>query len=241
MERTYMLERAAHARAVATAKGRRQGRPTVVNPTQLDYARRLRDEGATSPTSCKTGIARSSLYRHLPARPPESAHVEPMRRVNRAPATGSSRLRRCALDWRHAGLGSTTAVSISLTETSVATRDAARRWRTQVAYIGRLPAPINEVWEWQVHAACRGMSSSIFFHPWGDRGPSREERVHQAKQVCAQCRVIDSCLQHALTVQEQYGVWGGLAEEERLQLLKRRRRGSRRRTSSDVQTPMTTT
>lgn len=73
MERTYMLERAAHARAVATAKGRRVGRPTVVNPNQLDYARRLRDEGATiAEIVAKTGIARSSLYRHLPPRTPDS-------------------------------------------------------------------------------------------------------------------------------------------------------------------------
>lgn len=70
MERTYMLERAAHARAVATAKGRRVGRPSVVNPNQLDYARRLRDEGATIGEIVeKSGIARTSLYRHLPPRP----------------------------------------------------------------------------------------------------------------------------------------------------------------------------
>jgi len=70
MERTYMLERAAHARAVATAKGRRVGRPSVVNPNQLDYARRLRDEGLTiAEIVAKTGITRTSLYRHLPPRP----------------------------------------------------------------------------------------------------------------------------------------------------------------------------
>jgi hypothetical protein len=40
-----MLERATHARAVATAKGRRAGRPSVVNPNQLDHAHRLPDEG----------------------------------------------------------------------------------------------------------------------------------------------------------------------------------------------------
>ena len=62
MERTYMLERGAHARAVATAKGRRVGRPPVVNPNQLDYARRLRDEGATiAEMVAKTGITRTSL------------------------------------------------------------------------------------------------------------------------------------------------------------------------------------
>ena len=68
-----MLERAAHARAVATAKGRRIGRPSVVNPNQLDYARRLRDEGETiAQIVKKTGITRTTLYRHLPPRPPES-------------------------------------------------------------------------------------------------------------------------------------------------------------------------
>jgi DNA invertase Pin-like site-specific DNA recombinase len=73
MERTYMLERAAHARAVATAKGRRAGRPSVVNPNQLDYARRLRDEGETiAQIVTKTGITRTTLYRHLPPRPAES-------------------------------------------------------------------------------------------------------------------------------------------------------------------------
>ena len=39
MERTYMLERAAHARAVATAKGRRIGRPVLVDPAKLTYTR----------------------------------------------------------------------------------------------------------------------------------------------------------------------------------------------------------
>ena len=72
MERTYMLERAAHARAVAAAKGRQVGRPSVVSVHQLQYAEQLRQAGDTiSEIVTKTGITRSSLYRHLPARPPE--------------------------------------------------------------------------------------------------------------------------------------------------------------------------
>ena len=73
MERTYALERAAHARAVAAAKGRRIGRPSVVDPDKLDYAAHLRDGGHTiADIVDKTGITRSSLYRHLPPRPPEA-------------------------------------------------------------------------------------------------------------------------------------------------------------------------
>lgn len=73
MERTYAIERAAHARAVATSKGKRIGRPTVVDPTKLSYAEHLRDQGySISQIVEKTTITRSSLYRHLPPRPAES-------------------------------------------------------------------------------------------------------------------------------------------------------------------------
>jgi len=74
--RTYTLERAAHARAVATAKGRRIGRPVLVDPDKLAYAAHLRDTGHTiTEIITKTGIARTSLYRHLPPRPPEQLTV----------------------------------------------------------------------------------------------------------------------------------------------------------------------
>ncbi len=72
MERTYTLERAAHARAVATAKGRRVGRPVVVDPAKLAWAAQLRDAGHTiAEIVSTTGIPRTSLYRHLPPRPPD--------------------------------------------------------------------------------------------------------------------------------------------------------------------------
>jgi len=72
MERTYTLERAAHARAVATAKGRRVGRPVLVDPAKLAWAAHLRDTGHTiAEIVSRTGIPRTSLYRHLPPRPPE--------------------------------------------------------------------------------------------------------------------------------------------------------------------------
>ena len=77
MERTYTLERAAHARAVATAKGRRIGRPSVVDADKLAYAVHLRETGHTmAQIVAKTGITRTTLYRHLPPRPVESVTVE---------------------------------------------------------------------------------------------------------------------------------------------------------------------
>jgi DNA invertase Pin-like site-specific DNA recombinase len=78
MERTYTVERAAHARAVATAKGRRVGRPVLVDASKLAYAAHLRETGhAVAQIVAKTGIPRTSLYRHLPARPPEQVTVAP--------------------------------------------------------------------------------------------------------------------------------------------------------------------
>jgi DNA invertase Pin-like site-specific DNA recombinase len=77
MERTYTIERAAHARTVATAKGRRVGRPVLVDAGRLGYASHLRDTGHTiAEIVTKTGIPRTSLYRHLPPRPPRAVTAD---------------------------------------------------------------------------------------------------------------------------------------------------------------------
>ncbi|WP_026919415.1 WhiB family transcriptional regulator [Gordonia shandongensis] len=68
---------------------------------------------------------------------------------------------------------------------------------------------------------CRGLESSIFFHPEGERGAARMRRERRAKQVCAACPVLEQCRSHALRVDEPYGIWGGLTESER-NLLRRR-------------------
>ncbi|MFJ4027619.1 recombinase family protein [Paenarthrobacter sp. NPDC089989] len=69
MERTYAAERVAHARAVATANGRRTGRPSVVDPDKLEHAVMLREKGIPMrEITAKTGLARTTLYRHLPPR-----------------------------------------------------------------------------------------------------------------------------------------------------------------------------
>lgn len=78
MERTYSVERAAHARSVAAANGKRVGRPSVVDREKLEYAAYLRDrEGKSMAEIVKaTGITRSSLYRYLPDRPSKPLSAE---------------------------------------------------------------------------------------------------------------------------------------------------------------------
>jgi hypothetical protein len=71
MERPYTLERL-RTPAVAAAKGRRVGRPVLVDQDKLNYAAHLRDEGDTiAEIVKKTGIPRTActgICRHAPCR-----------------------------------------------------------------------------------------------------------------------------------------------------------------------------
>ena len=88
-----------------------------------------------------------------------------------------------------------------------------------MAEISRLPRPVADEWEWQYQGSCRELPSEMFFHPDGERGPRRRNRENTAKAVCASCPVIAACRAHALAVQEPYGIWGGLSEDDRLAIL----------------------
>ncbi len=73
---------------------------------------------------------------------------------------------------------------------------------------------------WQVRAACRGPESAVFFPPASnERREEREMREAKAKSICAECRVRAECLEYALTIREPHGIWGGLNEHERRELL----------------------
>ena len=90
-----------------------------------------------------------------------------------------------------------------------------------MADISRLPGPNADLWDWQMHGACRGEDPAIFFHPEGERGPARESRERAAKAICGGCPVRQECASHALAVREPYGVWGGLSEEDREAIYRR--------------------
>lgn len=76
---------------------------------------------------------------------------------------------------------------------------------------------------WQHRAACRGPHSAVFFPPSHfERKDEREEREAEAKAICETCVVRTPCLEYALRIREPHGIWGGLNEQERKQLLARR-------------------
>ena len=78
--------------------------------------------------------------------------------------------------------------------------------------------------DWRDSAACLGLDPELFF-PVGTSGPALR-RADLAKAVCAVCDVQEACLAWALATRQDYGVWGGLTEDERRAL---RRRNSRAR------------
>ncbi|CAB4750437.1 unannotated protein [freshwater metagenome] len=81
------------------------------------------------------------------------------------------------------------------------------------------PRPIASDWEWQESAACRELPTEMFFYTDGERGPRRKNRENAAKAVCASCPVLQACRKQALTLAEPYGIWGGLTEDDRLNIL----------------------
>jgi len=87
----------------------------------------------------------------------------------------------------------------------------------------------NDTWQtdaWQTRAACRGPHAEIFFPPAGpERRDERAQREERAKAICRGCRVQPACLDYALGIREPHGVWGGLTEVERKQLIERRATG----------------
>ena len=86
---------------------------------------------------------------------------------------------------------------------------------------GLSPSPVSVAGGrgWRQRAACQGMDSSRFFGPERERAPAEVARIEAAKRVCAGCAVVPDCRAFALQTGEPYGVWGGLSEYERAEML----------------------
>lgn len=70
--------------------------------------------------------------------------------------------------------------------------------------------------DWQLRAACRGPQSAVFFPPGTfERKADKQNREAQAKEICRTCPVKRACLDYAVSIREQHGIWGGLNEAER--------------------------
>jgi WhiB family transcriptional regulator, redox-sensing transcriptional regulator len=72
-----------------------------------------------------------------------------------------------------------------------------------------VPAPPRvPVADWINQAAYSAADPEVFF-------PASHEADAEAKQHCVICPVRDECREYALAAGEEFGVWGGLSEDER--------------------------
>lgn len=73
---------------------------------------------------------------------------------------------------------------------------------------------------WEREARCRGEDASLFFGP--NRFEPKRERLAResaAKEICRTCPVLAECREHAVSLDESFGVWGGLSESELRELI----------------------
>lgn len=76
--------------------------------------------------------------------------------------------------------------------------------------------------DWRKQADCRDQHEIMFDH-LGETKMMKLEREQLAKRICAGCRVLEQCLEQAITNNESGAVWGGLNDDERKKLKKNRR------------------
>lgn len=73
--------------------------------------------------------------------------------------------------------------------------------------------------DWRDRAACLQQNPELFF-PVGFTEAAHFQ-LERAKRVCADCPVREECLQWALKLGLDHGVWGGASEEERRSIKRR--------------------
>lgn len=76
--------------------------------------------------------------------------------------------------------------------------------------------------EWQ-SARCLGDTDTFFLPDGKLKSIDKAKRVYAAKQMCKACPIRQKCLKYALDHDIQYGVWGGMSEHDRAELLKFRK------------------
>ena len=81
---------------------------------------------------------------------------------------------------------------------------------------------------WHKKAACRGADPRLFHGPDGEGQIERAAREARAKAFCDRCPVRLDCLESEAWRPLQFGVFGGLGEDERKALRTKRMRAAAR-------------
>ena len=89
-------------------------------------------------------------------------------------------------------------------------------------------APVWVDQSWKAEANCHDADPELFFPP---RGGSTEP----AKEFCRGCDVRQQCLDYSFAINENFGVWGGVSQFERLKIRRAKRQQDRPRGTALLQ------
>jgi WhiB family redox-sensing transcriptional regulator len=78
---------------------------------------------------------------------------------------------------------------------------------------------------WRDSAACLNVGPELFF-PIGNAYPALLQ-IEEAKVVCSDCVVAETCLTWAMDSRQDSGVWGGMSRDERRALRRRNARAGK--------------
>lgn len=84
---------------------------------------------------------------------------------------------------------------------------------------------MTSAFDWHEKAACRDKDPELFF-PAGNASAAYRQ-IEKAKSICNECNVSAVCLRYALRHSQDFGVWGGLSEDERRSLKRRAMRAKK--------------
>ena len=79
--------------------------------------------------------------------------------------------------------------------------------------LGTSWALVDTDMSWQHQAACRGMSTDLFFIDQGD--PDQATKIKLIRETCGSCKVQKRCLEWAVVNMIPSGFWGGVAPRAR--------------------------
>lgn len=108
-----------------------------------------------------------------------------------------------------------------MTSTDSQHRVVFRTFGQPLAHVRTTPSVVKELdgIRWRLRGRCAGDQSGAWF------ADLRTPAARMARLACASCPVKRRCLAAALLYGEEYGIWGGLAPEERTVLDVRLQRG----------------
>lgn len=75
---------------------------------------------------------------------------------------------------------------------------------------------------WKENRRCSKGESDLFFPERHKDSFKRQQLVKEARAICAQCVVTETCLEFALKNKEKFGIFGGMTEPERRHILMQR-------------------